>query len=174
MVKQQADTQTKTIRVLLTKYSDCISSFLYYVGGRGYTHASISLEEEDDNCYYSFNYKGFCVETIEKHRRRGVSKSMCCELTVSLAAYERIQKRLQFFKEHTESLEYTRLGLFFCLLHIPLCWKNHYFCSQFVADLLKSSDEIALKKPAALYLPNHFRLELEKSPYLAQVRYHVV
>ena len=139
MVKQQADTQTKTIRVLLTKYSDCISSFLYYVGGRGYTHASISLEEEDDNCYYSFNYKGFCVETIEKHRRRGVSKSMCYELTVSLAAYERIQKRLQFFKEHTESLEYTRLGLFFCLLHIPLCWKNHYFCSQFVADLLKSS-----------------------------------
>ena len=96
------------------------------------------------------------------------------ELTVSQAAYKRIQKRLQFFEEHAENLEYTRLGVFFCLLHIPLCWKNHYFCSQFVADLLKSSDEISLKKPAALYLPNHFRLELEKSPYLAQVRYHVV
>lgn len=174
MIKQQADNKTKTVRILLTKYSDCISSFLYYIGGKGYTHASISLEDENDNCYYSFNYKGFCVETIEKHRRRGVSKSISYELTVSQAGYERIQKRLQFFKEHTETLEYTRLGVIFCILHIPFCWKNHYFCSQFVADLLKNSDEIALKKPAALYLPNHFQLELEKSPYLAQVEYNVV
>lgn len=98
----------------------------------------------------------FCVETIEKHKRRGVSKSIEFELTVSKMAYERIRKRLQHFIDHKEELEYTRLGVLFCLLHVQFCWKNHYFCSQFVAELLENSDEIELQRQAVLYLPNHF------------------
>ncbi|WP_125142356.1 hypothetical protein [Clostridium transplantifaecale] len=171
---ETADRETKTIKILLTKYSDCISSLLYYVGGKGYTHASISLESGRDSDFYSFNYNGFCVETVEKHRQRGVSKSKYYELAVSRAAYERIQKRLQFFKEHKEKFKYTRLGVLFCLLHVPFCWKNHYFCSQFVAELLGSSDETALPKPAGLYLPNHFQHELERNPNLIKVGYNII
>lgn len=81
MQKKEGNAGNKAVVVLLTKYSDCISSFLYYIGGRGYTHVSISLDQ--GHSYYSFNYKGFCTETIEKHRRRGVSKSISYELAVS-------------------------------------------------------------------------------------------
>lgn len=174
MGAQQTDQHSKTVTVLLTKYSDWISSVLYYIGGKGYTHASISLEEEQNGCYYSFNYKGFCVETIDRHRHRGVSSSMTYELTVSLDAFERMKERLKFFIEHKEALDYTRLGVFFCFFQIPFRWKQHYFCSQFVAEMLKCSEEIALKKPTALYLPNHFISELQHSPCLARVQYNVV
>ena len=50
----------RTITVLLTKYSDWISTFVYYIS-QGYTYASLSLDE-DENTYYSFNYCGFCVK----------------------------------------------------------------------------------------------------------------
>lgn len=33
----------KQICILLTKYSDWISSLVYYIGGQGYTHSSIAL-----------------------------------------------------------------------------------------------------------------------------------
>lgn len=52
----------RQISVLLTKYSDWISTLVYYIGGRG-THSSIA-PEEDETTYYSFNYRGFAVETV--------------------------------------------------------------------------------------------------------------
>ena len=149
----------KKITILLTKYSDFISSFVYHVAGRGYTHASLGLEEEP-GVYYSFNYKGFCVETPEKHRRRGVEHSLGCELEISDEAYEALKARIAQFESRREALRYTRVGVFFCLLRLPFRWRDHYFCSQFVAELLQLSGAAALKKRAELYLPNQLYSEL--------------
>ena len=76
----------RQISVLLTKYSDWISTLVYHIGGHGFTHSSLSLEEDEDT-YYSFNYRGFAVETVDKHRRRGVKCSRCIQLQVSDEAY---------------------------------------------------------------------------------------
>lgn len=159
----------KKITILLTKYSDWISSFVYHVAGKGYTHASLGLEEEP-GVYYSFNYKGFCVETLEKHRRRGVEQSMSCEVEVSDEAYRRLVEQISWFKQHREEFKYTRLGVAFCLLHIPFRWKQHYFCSQFVAEQLIRSGAVALNRAAELYLPNHFWPELMQTRQLLGVR----
>lgn len=164
----------KTISVLLTKYSDCISTFIYYISGREYTHASIALEEPGENAYYSFNYKGFCEETIKKHRKKGVCKSARYRFEVSDKTYEKIKRRLHFFKMHRSTFAYSRLGVLLCLLHIPFCRKNHYFCSQFVAELPEDAEEIRLKKPSSLYLPNDLRQELADSPCLMSINYNVV
>ena len=59
----------KEITVLLTRYSDRISSFVYHVAGHGYTHASLVL---GGGVYSSFTYRGCCGEIVEQHRRRGV------------------------------------------------------------------------------------------------------
>lgn len=48
----------KKVTVLLTRYYSTFSNFVYWISGRGYTHASIALNDEND-CYYSFNFKGF-------------------------------------------------------------------------------------------------------------------
>lgn len=81
----------KQICILLTKYSDWISSLVYYIGGQGYTHSSIALGGQPTQ-FYSFNYRGFAVETTEKHRRRGVRCSRLYRLNVSDTVYERIEE----------------------------------------------------------------------------------
>ena len=63
----------KTISILLTKYSDLVSTFIYSITGRGYTHVSLALGGTETE-FYSFNYHGFCVETRERHRKHGVKK----------------------------------------------------------------------------------------------------
>lgn len=143
----------KQICILLTKYSDWISSLVYYIGGQGYTHSSIALGDQPTQ-FYSFNYRGFAVETTEKHRRRGVRCSRLYRLNVSDTVYERIEERIRHFLENRENYRYTRLGVLCCVLRLPLYWKNHYFCSQFVAELLSFIRvESAAAVPQAVLLP---------------------
>ena len=156
----------RKITILLTKYSDWTSSLIYYLTGRGYTHASLGVE----NVYYSFNYKGFRTETAESHRRHGVKRSVSCELLISEEAYQRLWQRIQSFERNKTQFHYSRLGVVFCLLHIPFHRENHYFCSQFVAETLKQSGAIPLKKKPELYLPNHFLQELCGSRQVISVR----
>lgn len=157
----------KEITILLTRYSDRISSFVYHVAGHGYTHASLGL---GGGVYYSFNYRGFCEETLEKHRRRGVEQSLSCVLAVSDQAYQDIQARIETFQQRRAEYRYTRLGVVCCLLRIPFLWRRHYFCSQFVAEVLKQSAAFPLARRAQLYLPNHLCRELLSSSQLVRLQ----
>lgn len=153
----------KKISILLTKYTDWISNLVYHLAGVGYTHSSIALSDEPE-LYYSFNYHGFAIETLEKHRRRGVRHSCCYQLEISDDEYNKLKRSLQHFLEHRENYHYTRLGVLCCALHFPLHWKRHYFCSQFVAEVLESSGAVRLQKDSGCYLPNHLIPILETHP----------
>lgn len=157
----------KTVTVLLTKYSDFASRLVAIISGSGYTHASLALDDAS-GVYYSFNYRGFCTETLEKHRRRGVVKSAAFQVRVSDAAYERLAQMLVLFLSRQGSLRYTRLGAFCCAFGIPFRWKRHYFCSQFVAELLENSGAVPLKRPPELFLPSHFCKDLAESGQLVR------
>ena len=157
----------RTVTILLTKYSDWISTLVYYICGGGYTHASLSLD--GGSTYYSFNYRGFCIETPDKHRNRGVKKSLCYQVTVSDSAYQKMKGRIKTFISQRHEFSYTRLGVFFCILGIPFRWKRHYFCSQFVAEVLHDAGAIPLLKAPALYTPNDSECELERSIQLCGI-----
>lgn len=88
--------------------------------------------------------------------------SRCIRLQVSDKAYLQIKNRLQEMQEHRDKYCYTRLGVLCCILHLPFHWKDHYFCSQFVAELLRESGEVPLKHQPSLYLPNQFAIELPR------------
>lgn len=163
----------KQINVMLTKFSDLGSLFLYIACGFGYTHASIGLAETP-GVYYSFNTKGFCEETIPKYRRHGVKKSICYQLNVSDEAYAVVKNYLEEFKQTRKNYQYTMLGTFLCHFHIRYKRSDRYFCSQFVADLLIRSGAVRLKKIAELYLPNQFRKELEQHRQLNHILYNPV
>lgn len=163
----------KKVSILLTKYSDLLSSLVYYVTGRGYTHVSLGLEENEDR-FYSFNFKGFCVETMEKHRRRGVDSSICYQIEVADESYRFLKESIQMFEEKREEYRYTKAGVFFALLHLPFQRSKYYFCSQFVAELLIVSGAMALEKSANLYLPNQLPTELESFCGLRQVIPNIV
>lgn len=163
----------RQICVLLTKYSDWLSAVVCHVSGRGFTHSSISLDEDPDT-YYSFNFRGFAVETAEKHRRRGVRNSRCIQLQISDAAYTRLRMRLLDMLAHRAEYRYTRLGVLFCILRLPFRWKGHYFCSQFVAELLRDSGAVPLRRAPCRYLPDQFAAELPDLPACREVVNNVI
>ena len=83
-----------TVSVVLTKYTDPLSKLLYLICGFGYTHASISLDD-GSNKMYSFNYKGFCIETAAKHRRRGVEQSASFTIRISDESHEWLEEEIR-------------------------------------------------------------------------------
>lgn len=163
----------KTIKIVLTKYSDLLSNFLYVTSGFGYTHASIGFGT-DEGEFYSFGYRGFCTDTIEKYKRRGVTKSICYQLQVPDSVYRKLHALIEQFHAHRTEFCYTKMGVFFCMLRIPFKREKHYFCSQFVAEMLEKSGAFQLRKTPSLYLPNHFCRELERSSQVQAIQYNVV
>ncbi len=164
----------KKISILLTRYNDRMSQFVYWISGRNYTHVSIALEDEPEH-YYSFNYRGFTRETLEKHRDRGVKYSRCYELQISDEAYNKIKARIDKFQAHRKEYQYNRIGVFLCIIHLPLLKREkHYFCSEFVAETLEHSGAVKLKKKANLYFPNHFVPLLENHPCCVGIQQNLV
>ena len=162
----------KTIAVLLTRQYSAFANFIYYISGKGYTHVAIALDEENEY-YYSFNFKGFRREYPKKQRRKNV-RSVCYKLEVSPEDYGRMSGKLKEMEQERERFHYTRLGVICCMFHIPLRIKDCYFCSQFVAEMLSMSETVALQKRASLYLPNHLCKELERQDSLCEIVYNPV
>ena len=141
-----------TISVLLTKQNDVISKLLYYITGRGYTHASIGFDGKQEE-FYSFNFKGFRREHPKKHRHL-ITESVCFNLDVTKEQYENVVNLIYEFQEKRKVWKYSIVGVICCILQIPYKKKWHYFCSQFVAEILEKSKVTKLQKNASLYLPN--------------------
>lgn len=148
----------RKILILLTRFPDNGSKVMEAITGFYYTHASIGLEE-DMNTFYSFVYKGFIVEKVTRYVKPDKEPYPCqlYELEVSEKNYETIKQLINFYVEIQSILRYTRIGLVFSLLHIPYKRRCCYFCSQFVADVLKWGSAVCLEKDSTLYLPGDFR-----------------
>lgn len=157
----------RSVFVIWTRYTDLMAQFVYHMTGKSYTHAAISLDE-DGISYYSFCFKGFCQETVEKYRRRGVQSSLRLRLEIPDELYEKLQKRLNLVAENAEDYQYTKLGAFCAIFHIPFHRQQRYFCSQFVAELLESAGVFHFSRPSYLCLPHHLLRELKNSGYSAE------
>jgi hypothetical protein len=68
--------------------------------------------------------------------------------------YGMIQEEIDRFLVNRDNYRYSRLGVVLCLMHIPYKFKNRYFCSQFVAEILEHAGAVRLKKKNTLYLPH--------------------
>ena len=67
--------------------------------------------------------------------------------------YEKVKKMVHDYKARKTMLKYSTLGVIMCFLKIPMKRKNHYFCSQFVAEVLQKCKVLTLKKRSTLYFP---------------------
>lgn len=148
----------RKIYILLTRFPDAGSKAIHALTGFRYTHASIGLEE-DMNTFYSFVLKGFIEEKIDRYVRPDREPYPCqlYEMEVSERVYDRVKSIVTAFVLHKGMLHYNRLGVVLGLFHIPYKKKFNYFCSQFVAEVLKHSKAAILKKDSALYMPGDLR-----------------
>ena len=78
------------------------------------------------------------------------------------------------YPSHLSSFMETVYGYEFCFVHIPFKRKKHYFCSQFVAEILAESGALKLKRRPSLYLPNHFYRELKEAAELQEIQYDIL
>lgn len=150
--------KTRKLYILLTQFPGLNSRAIQLWTRFPYTHASLGLEE-DLNTFYSFVYKGFIVESIPRYNKPGRTPFPCALycLDVPESIYHETKQTLQSFCRNRASMHYSRLGVVMGLvLRIPFRKKNHYFCSQFVAEVLNHCRAMRLKKDSTLYLPKDF------------------
>lgn len=145
--------EKRKIYLLLTRFPDKGSRVIELLRGAHYPHTSIGLEE-DMNTFYSFVSKGFIVESVTRYVRADREPFPCqlYELEVSKNVYECVKKIVGYFVEFKELVRYAKAGLVFSLLHIPYKRDRFsYFCSEFVADVLKYSGAVKLHKKSNQY-----------------------
>ena len=155
----------RKIYVMLMRFRDGGSRTISFMTRSFYTHASIGLEE-DLGTYYSFvcrgfwrrRCEGFLIEKVDRYNRPDREPFPCClyELSVSEETYAAVKGLLRHFAEHQEAYRYARFGIVMGLLRIPFKYRRHYFCSQFVAEVLSRARAAVLRKRACLYMPGDF------------------
>ena len=159
----------KTIYIQLTRSGTLLSNLVYAVTGANYTHASLAFDE-DLSCLYSSTRKNgytmFPAGPSREYLNRGVIRlreNVPCALyalDVSDEAYTRARRRAEHMMAHGRLYQFNVIGLALCGMHIRWKRRRHYFCSQFVSEVLEKSGAMELPKHSTLMHPNDYtRLE---------------
>lgn len=157
----------KTIYVLLTDTGTLLARVIKWFTGAPYNHVSIVFDEQL-NEIYSFGRKrprnpliaGFIRENVYNGTYRYFQNTKCLllKLNVSVTEYLKIRNQIQMFENNQEKFSYNLLGLIGVLFSYPIAADNAYFCSQFVAEVLKESGLDLWGLHSALVTPNDFFL----------------
>lgn len=164
--------EKKHIWILLSQYKDWRSRLIASFTGRGFTHASIGFDDNLDE-FYSFNFKGMCTEHFKKRQERlGDIPAAAFQLEITDAEYEQIKNRIDAMLQNKKEYHYSPIGVILCVLHISHKIKNHYFCSQFVAELLKQSEVISKDLNPSVCLPGTLLRQLRENERICKVVYN--
>lgn len=153
--------ETYSIYILLTRSQTLFSRLIHFATDDTFTHASISLDGPGGR-YYSFAriydqlaLPAGMVEEGHRWHSRAWSDTPCrlYELKVSAPVYRRLRLRLEAMYARRELYGYNLLGVLGCWFQYPLARRRHFFCSQFVAQLLEECGAVELEKPPALVRP---------------------
>lgn len=162
----------KSIYILLTRSRTSVSRLIYLATADPYTHSAISFDEDLDTLY-SFSRKyirlplpaGLHSESLDKGFFKKYDDIPCAlyELKVSDDIYESAKKDVEAMMEEADIYRYNIIGLILCKMNIPYHRKRHYFCSQFVSEILKNNNALELPKDTALMKPVDYTMlpELE-------------
>lgn len=155
----------KKIYILLTRSDTWISKIINLTTSDTYTHASISFEEGLQPLY-SFSRKrihtplpaGLRHEPLRQGFFKKYNAIPCAlyELQVSDEVYDTAKHEVQKMMMDRTSYRFSVLGLILCRLNIPYHRKHHFFCSQFVSEILMRSRALPLPKDTALMRPNDY------------------
>ena len=156
---------TKSVYILLTDCGTLLTKTIKQYTAAPYNHVSLSLDIEL-NELYSFGrkvprnplYGGFVKEDVYCGTYRYFPNTKCVvfKLRVTDDQWARIKQVIRFFRETEHLYSYNLIGLFGIVVNHPVELRNAYFCTQFVAEVLKRSGVQLWDKPSALVTPNDF------------------
>lgn len=153
----------KYIYLVFTKTGTWFSKVLDFFEPSDYLHSSLSLNKNLDTLY-SFGRRnpnnpfsgGFAVENLEDgvfSKNKNISLSIY-KIYVTPKQYQLIDDMVNNFLINEDQYKYNMLGLLGFFINKPIKRENHYFCSQFVSELLITSNVVKLDKPASLTKPS--------------------
>ncbi|WP_245640243.1 hypothetical protein [Paenibacillus dakarensis] len=158
------------IYVLLTDTGTLFTRMIKSYTSAPYNHASIALDEELTEVY-SFGRKtatnpwlaGFVREDINEGVYRHFPLTRCSVLRLRVTEEQRadLKRILQQYEMNREHYRYNLLGLFFLMIKVNYAPKNAYFCSQFVAEMLRGMKVELWNRPSALVTPHDFLIHPE-------------
>lgn len=156
---------TKSIYIVLTSTGTVLSGAIKTYTGHKYNHASISLTE-DLSEMYSFGRKnptnplhaGFIKEdlVVGTYSWFPFTECLVLKMDITRKEYRKIKKIIMLFKKKEKRYRYNFIGLFAVVLNTA--WERNaaYFCSQFVAEVLRKSGITLFDKSSSLVKPNDF------------------
>lgn len=152
----------KTIYILLTRSNTILSKIVHLITRDSYTHVSISFDKSLQPLYSSSRKNGetlFPAGPCKEHFHKGYYKKNplipCAlyELQVSDDVYQTAQAEVQNIIDNADDYSFNIWGLLLCRLNIPFHRKGHFFCSQFVGEILQRSQALELPKDTSLMRP---------------------
>lgn len=153
-------TGNQKIYLLLTDTGTMLNRMIKSYTRQPYNHASIAFDAEL-NEVYSFGRKmannpfigGFVREDFHSFQ---FMKAECAvySLTVTREQYHRMYGFIQEVAAQQELYRYNFIGLFGVMLNMPIQRKHAFFCSQFVASVLRKGGVIGLEKDPSLVEPS--------------------
>ncbi len=151
----------KTIYILLTRSGSVMSRVVQAFTLVPYTHCSVSFEQGLQPLYSSARKNsdtilpsGPCREVFDRGfycRHRDMPCAVYA-LQVSETDYAAALERARFLTENNEDYHYNYWGAVLCRLGIPYHPRNKFFCSQFVAEVLRVGG-VRLPKDSSLMMP---------------------
>jgi hypothetical protein len=164
----------KKIFILLTDTETILTRLIKSYTKKPYNHASIAFDAELMEVY-SFGRKsaknpfigGFVREDIDSVIFRQADCALY-SLNITAAEFQKMYQYIQEIASEKEKYRYNFIGLFGVLFQKPIKRKNAFFCSQFVASVLKESkiidcedEDLSLVKPSDLTHLANFELLFE-------------
>lgn len=138
----------KSIYVIFTKPNTIVSRVIKFATSAPYTHVGISLDNPFLN-FYSFSRKftflpipaGFVRESWNNFNYQSNPNMPLCivKLDVSLSQYNAAKEMIENFENSSKAFNYNIVGLFLCKTNVTINRSNHYFCSEFVHEVLVHS-----------------------------------
>ncbi|WP_010648475.1 hypothetical protein [Oceanobacillus massiliensis] len=153
----------KMIYFLFTDTGSYLSKAINYYTKRTMNHVSIGFDPELKELY-SFGRKQprnpFIGGFIEEDVQSELLKKASCELyrfAVSDEDYQSIIGNIKEIEARKRYYKYNFIGLFGVMLDIEINRKSAFFCSQFVATVLRDLDKFQFDKPACFITPSDIR-----------------
>ena len=155
----------KYIYIFLTRTQSVVSKIVSFLSSETYTHAAIAFDEDLEQLYSSARKDGFkmfpagpCQEHLDRGFYTLVGKTPCAiyRLEVSDEAYFSAKQRIEWFMQHQDEFKFNALGIVACKFGIPWERENKYFCSEFVAEILRQSKSAKLPKRNCLMRPSDY------------------
>ena len=169
----------KSIYILLTRTSSILSRVIHRMTRAAYTHAALVMDE-DFKEIYSFTRRnpryilpaGLARENLRKGLYRARKDPPCrvYRLRVTEEEYERIRRRVQAMYAERENYHYNYLGVaanYFGRQHSA---PKRYFCSEFVATMVKTGGHETAVVPARMRPMDFTRMPELEQVYQGSVR----